>query len=205
MALDSVIRRVASAVLFAVIALLAGCASLPTPPLSPPLPHDASRGFILDGRFSLNVSFNQPTQSHSGRLHWKYTPEAGEVLLSSPFGQGIAEIVSDAHGARLTTADGKQFTAPDAETLTREVLGYALPLSRLADWVRARPEAGEIRRDELGRTTHLRLDGWEIDYEYAAADPQSAPRRIVARRLEEFELRLIVDAWQPLPSAENTP
>ena len=132
--------------------LLAGCANLgPTPDATTRTVPDVSGGFILDGRFSLTQrAAMQAEQRHSGRLHWKYAPgtpampgasaapASSEILLSSPLGQGIAEIIQDARGARLTTAEGKTFAAPDAETLTREALGYALPLAQLADWVRAR-------------------------------------------------------------------
>ena len=180
--------------------LLSACASLSeTPPDAPP--REALDNFALDGRFSLY----QADKSYAGRLHWKQTPAGAEILLSSPFGQGIAEIVSGPHGARLTAADGKTYAAPDAETLTRQVLGYSLPLERLADWVRARPGEGEVRRDDFGRPQNLRLREWAIDYEYADRDPRSPPRRIDARRGGDFELRLFVDAWRSLPDEEKSP
>ncbi len=188
-----------AALLWAVL-LFSGCASLSETPLGAP-PRESLDSFALDGRFSLY----QTDKSYSGRLSWKQRGGDGEILLSSPFGQGIAEIVSDARGARMTTADGKTYAAPDAETLTREVLGYALPLAQLADWVRARPGAGEVRRDDFGRPLNLRLGAWIIDYEYADRDPQSPPRRIDARRANDFELRLFVDAWQSLPAEEKSP
>ncbi|MFA9948948.1 lipoprotein insertase outer membrane protein LolB [Dentiradicibacter hellwigii] len=217
MTLFSPLCRIMAACWLAMALFLTGCARFLPVPDATSVDHKLN-GFILNGRFSLTqFAHMQAEQRHSGRLYWKYesatasTPGASassEILLSSPLGQGIAEIVQDAQGARLSTAEGKTFTAPDAETLTQEVLGYALPLLRLADWIRARParsDAGETRRDESGRLTHLRLDGWMIDYEYADTNPQSLPRRIHAQRPEEFELRLIVDTWQPLPAEAGTP
>ena len=47
-----------------------------------------------------------------------------EVLLSSPFGQGLAEIVSNERGARLTLSDGKVYEATGAETLTKQVINH---------------------------------------------------------------------------------
>ena len=120
--------------------LVAGCTSLAPAPVPPP-PRDALTAFSLEGRFSL---YND-AKSYSGRLDWTYRPTASELLLSSPFGQGLAEIVSDADGARLTGSDGRTHTAADAETLTQEVLGYPLPLTRLADWIRGRTPAGAGR------------------------------------------------------------
>ena len=206
MTLFSPLCRIMAACWLAMALFLTGCARFPPVPDATPVDHKLN-GFILNGRFSLTqFAHMQAEQRHSGRLYWKYEPAttntpgvsaSSEILLSSPLGQGIAEIVQDAQGARLSTAEGKTFTAPDAETLTQEVLGYALPLLRLADWIRARPaypRAGETRRD-----------GWMIDYEYADTNPQSLPHRIHAQRPEEFELRLIVDTWQPLPAEAGTP
>lgn len=216
MSFPSLPRRITMACCLGTALLLAGCASLaPTPDTTTQARPSVSGGFVLDGRFSLTQrAAMQAEQRHSGRLHWKYvpgTPASSKILLSSPLGQGIAEIVQDAHGARLTTAEGKALAAPDAETLTREALGYALPLAQLANWVRAHPPepsipgSVEAHRDELGRLTRLRLEEWLIDYEYADANPHALPRRIHALRPEAFELRLIVDAWQHPSADTNAP
>ena len=75
--------------------------------------------------------------NYSGSLRWRHDGANNELLLVSPFGQGIAEIVTSDSGARLTTSDGKVYSEANAETLTRQVLGYTLPFARLTDWVRA--------------------------------------------------------------------
>jgi len=180
--------------------LVSGCASL-TPPSVPPPPRDALAAFSLEGRFALN----HETRSYSGRISWTYRPNASELLLSSPFGQGLAEIVTDADGARLTGSDGRIRTAPDAETLTREVLGYALPLKQLADWVRGRTPPGGGHFDAHGRVLSLQQDGWQIDYGYGDDTPDSPPMRISARQGEHVELRIFIDAWQSLSPEEAHP
>lgn len=184
----------------ALLLLVSGCASLTTPPVPPP-PRDTLAAFSLEGRFALN----HETRSYSGRISWTYRPNASELLLSSPFGQGLAEIVTDADGARLTGSDGSIRTAPDAETLTREVLGYPLPLKQLADWVRGRTPPGSGRLDPLGRVLSLQQDGWLIDYGYGDDAPGSPPLRISARQGENVELRIFIDAWQSISPEEVHP
>ena len=178
--------------------LLSGCASLSGPVGAPP-DRDALNAFVLEGRFSLR----QAERNYSGRLAWRHVGAENEVLLSSPFGQGLAEIVTDARGARLTTSDGKVFSAGDSEALTREVLGYPLPLARLADWLRARSSAtGVAERDAQGRVRQLRDAEWLIDYEYDSDAASAPPGRIVAihaGRGEVLELRLRIDSWAVLP------
>jgi outer membrane lipoprotein LolB len=66
-------------------------------------------------------------QNYAGRLHWRHDGDRDELLLSSPLGQGMAEIVSDASGARLTASDGNSHTAATADELLQSVLGYPCP------------------------------------------------------------------------------
>ena len=180
------------------LAFVAACSTLPAPSGSPLVTRGVADAFSLDGRFSLR----QEERNTSGKISWRHAGASDNLLLSSPFGQGMAEIVADARGATLTTSDGRVFAAEDVETLTRQTLGYGLPLGLLVDWVRARAPAADVdARDALGRPLRLRRDVWRVAYDYDSDDAQALPVRIVAERLGEFELRLRVDAWDA-PSAD---
>jgi outer membrane lipoprotein LolB len=193
------LRRRAAGWLCAV--LLAGCAGLPpTGPPSPP--RHALESFLLEGRFSLR----QDEQNYSGRLSWRHTADGDELLLASPFGQGIAEIVATDGQATLTTSDGKVFAAPDAPALTERALGYRLPLAQLSDWVRGQAASVDVvERDALGRPLQLRHEDWRIEYGYDGNDPLALPARLFAERSGTFELRLRIDEWNALPAPENAP
>lgn len=180
---------------------LGACASLSPPAGSgTALQKDQLRSFALEGRFSLR----HEEKSYTGRLSWRHVGGQDAVLLASPFGQGMAEIVSDAAGVVLTAGDGKSYAAPDAETLTQEVLGYPLPLNRLLDWVRARGASGTVdAQDGFGRPLRLRQGAWRIDYEYDNDDPQALPGRLFVRRDDGLELRLRIDEWRQLTDEEG--
>ena len=181
--------------------LLAGCAALRTSPGAPP-PREALTSFSLEGRFSLR----HEDKNYSGRLSWRHSGAHNELLLSSPFGQGMAEITTSDRGARLTTNDGKVYAAADAETLTRQVLGYPLPLASLTDWVRGRNLAdGLAERDAYGRPLRLQHEDWKIDYAYDSDDAQAPPSRIFAERSGGLELRLRIDEWNSLAPDEVKP
>jgi outer membrane lipoprotein LolB len=176
------------------VVLLAGCMIMP-PIASAPPPRDALETFQLEGRFSVR----QDEQSHSGRLSWRHTADGDELLLSSPFGQGIAEIVATADRAVLTPSGGQGFAAPDVPSLTERVLGYRLPLRLLCDWVRGRAAGAEvIERDALGRPLRLAFEDWRIEYAYDGDDPRAPPARIFANRAGAFELRVRIDVWSVL-------
>jgi outer membrane lipoprotein LolB len=184
--------------------LLAACAALPAPPAATSAARAVPSAFALEGRFSLR----HEERNYSGHLSWRHAGVNNEVLLSSPFGQGIAQVTTGDSGARLTTSDGRVFAAADAETLTQQVLGYPLPLAALSDWVRGRgAAAGSAELDAYGRTLRLRHDGWRIDYAYDGDDPQALPARLFAERAGGLELRLRIDEWNDDPpnDAPNDP
>lgn len=177
--------------------LLAGCAALPGGSGEQPK-RDALTDFSLEGRFALRYE----DKNYSGRLSWRHLDSHNELLLSSPFGQGLAEIVSEPQHARLTLSDGKVYEAGDTEMLTRQVLGYPLPLTQLTDWVRGRAAGGEVERDSFGRLLQLRHEAWTIDYDYADDDRQAPPSRIFAKNAGGIELRLRIDQWRSLAPGE---
>ena len=180
--------------------LVSGCAVVPSSPGSVGVAQrEALDDFSLEGRFSLR----HEEKNYSGRLSWRHSGADNELLLASPFGQGLAQITTSERGAQLTMSDGQVYAAADSEALTREVLGYPLPLARLTDWVRGRAASGELELDGSGRPLLLRHDGWRIDYDYASDDAQAPPSRIVALRDDGAELRLRIDEWVALQPAKD--
>jgi outer membrane lipoprotein LolB len=172
---------------------LGGCASVPPAPrieVEAPLPAN----WTLQGRIGVQSS----EQSVSGRIQWQHRPESDEILMTSPLGQGVARIVRDAEGIAFEVPNQPTRRAPDADTLTREALGYVLPVAGLAWWVQARPDPGhafEATRDAAGRLAQLRQNGWVIEYLQYSDDSSARPRKLVVTR-EGLEIRLVADSWQ---------
>lgn len=177
----------------AVLLALGGCASVP--PIPPALVRtELTDAWTLLGRIGVKTS----EQSLSGQIHWKHRPETDEVLMTSPLGQGVARIVRDAAGVTLEVPNQPARRAPDAESLTRAVLGYGLPVSGLAWWVQAHPvpdRAFEATRDAAGRIAQIRQDGWVIDYLQYADDAPARPRKLLVAR-DGLEIRLVTDSWK---------
>lgn len=184
---------------------LSSCASLAPPAGGGVSPQrDTLRDFSLEARFSLRYE----DKSYAGRLSWRHAGERDELLLSSPLGQGMAEIFGGSGHVRLQTSDGKSYVAADAETLTQQVLGYPLPLGNLADWVRGQAAgqgAEAALPDAFGRPLQLRENGWRIDYEYDSDAPQAPPTRLFIERQGVLELRLRIDEWTSLPGEGGRP
>lgn len=172
--------------------LLSACASPAVHRGDRPLPHGIVGAFSLEARFSVTGD----GERHSGRLSWRHSGGGDELRILSPFGQVVAEIDVRPGLARLITADRRVFEAPDAHRLTRDVLGYALPIGRLSAWVLARPgpHAG-VEADAAGRPVLVDEEGWRVEYEYADDALALLPIRLTATRVGGPELRLRIEEW----------
>lgn len=172
------------------LALTAGCATTP-----PGIPVDAMAPLPANWTLQGRIGIQAGEQSLSGQIRWQHSVETDEVLLTSPLGQGVARIVRDVDGVALEVPNQPTRRAPDAESLTREALGYTLPVAGLAWWVQARPDpdsAFEATRSAAGRLTQLKQHGWVIDYLQYAADGR--PRTLAVMR-EGLVIRLVADTW----------
>ena len=174
-------------VLMAGLACVAGCSSLP----AVLAPEALTSGFELQGRVSIRHGEEAATVS----VQWRHLIARDDLLITNSLGQGVARITRSNAEATLETADSRRFQAVDAESLTEQVLGWRLPLSGLADWLRARPAPGHESQATVGangRLQRLEQDAWQIDYqEYR----DSRPLRMRLSR-PDLELRLIVDSWR---------
>ena len=173
--------------------LLGGCASVPRVPPVVEAPV-ISANWTLQGR----IGVHSGEQNLSGHIQWQHREDRDELLMTSPLGQGVAHIVRNGEGVMLEVPNQPARHARDVDTLTREALGYVLPVTGLTWWVQARPAPGrafEARRDASGRLVQLRQDGWVIDYLQYAADAPARPRKLVVAR-EGLEIRLVTDSWK---------
>jgi outer membrane lipoprotein LolB len=170
---------------------VAGCTTLPPQPsASVPLP-GASTWSLL-GR----ISVANGEERLSGQIRWEHRAATDDILLTSPLGQGVARIVRDSAGVALEVPGRGVRRAIDAEALTRDALGYALPVQGLSAWVQARPEDARPftqTRDGAGRVSRLIQDGWAIDYLEYSADGR--PRKLALER-DGLAIRLVIDQWE---------
>ncbi len=164
--------------------------ALPAPPVA----------FRLDGRVSVKAG----EESFSGGMMWRrerlHDVFVEELLLRTPLGQGVAELRGGPAGMELKNAEGRLYYAADADALVRQALGLELPLRGLGWWVVGLPRPNAAYRatpDAEGRLGELEQDGWHIDFSrYDARHGQPLPGKLIARRGNDLEVRLVVDNWE---------
>ncbi len=176
-----------------VLAALAGCAS--TGPVQIlPASNAAIEAFSLSGRVAVKLD----DRGYTASLRWRHSATRDSLRLLSPVGSVVGEIESDGNGATLTTGDKKVYRSNDAQALTREVLGWDLPLAGLRYWVIGRADAAAPvqaqDRDDKQRLKSLTQNDWRIAYlEYFGDSALPARLSLVYDRLH---LRLIIEHWE---------
>jgi outer membrane lipoprotein LolB len=147
--------------------------------------------FDLAGR----IAARSGGDAFTGNLAWRHARSGDEMLISTPLGQGVARIVREGEAVQLTTAEGKQYSAADAESLTERTLGFRLPLEGLADWVqgRASPDTpARIDQAPDGRLRALEQRGWRVDYlGYDGNRPS-----LMRLAYQGVDLRLAITQWK---------
>ncbi len=175
-----------------VLAVVAGCAA-PRAPQALPASNAGIDTFSLTGRVAVKLE----QRGYSAKLSWRHAAAGDRLRLLSPVGSVIAELEADASGAMLTTGDKKVYRSSDVQALTREVLGWDLPLEGLQHWVvgRVEPElpVQAEERDARGRLTRLTQNDWRITF-LAYAGDSALPARM-ALAYDRLSLRLIIDRW----------
>ena len=179
---------------------LSGCALLDKAGHPRKVSNLSSAGVIEHFKLEGRVSVKSEEQQSSGGLRWERSGAGETLLLTTPLGQGVAEIRRDNGVLVLTDAEGRRQEADDVDVLVRKTMGAPIPLGGLVYWLSARPRPGVAHvayLDATGRVTRLEQEGWRIDYDrYQERGPVWLPARLFASRREGVEFRLIVDKWE---------
>ena len=151
--------------------VLAGCSTL-TPPDEQPT------GELLAGRMSVQVAATdtEPAHSLSASFELSGTPQHGRLDMNTPLGSTVARARWSPDAVVLDTPQGQTRHA-NLDEMTRAVVGEALPVPALFDWLRGHPWPGAVSvatvAPEAAGFSQL---GWQVDLS------RFDQARLVARR-----------------------
>jgi outer membrane lipoprotein LolB len=135
--------------------LLAGCAT----PRAPLVPSATGSVSAWSGRLSLRVD-SDPVQSFSALFELRGAPEAGQLILTTPLGNTLAQL-RWADG-EATLQDGRQTRRFDSmDQLIQAATGATIPVAALFAWLDGKPEA---------------VAGWQPDLSQVGAGRLQATR-----------------------------
>jgi outer membrane lipoprotein LolB len=131
--------------------LLAACATVPAP----------APGDVLSGRLALRVDAHESTPARSFAAVFELQGDStqGRFSLFTPLGTTAARAGWQPGLATLDNDQGRA-SYPDLDSLAADLLGQALPMVALLDWLRARPWNGAPHKTTEAGFEQL---GWLID------------------------------------------
>ena len=183
--------------------LLAGCASFIFKPsvVETRIVEAGGAAPSVNFEFIGRVLVKGGDKGFSGGVRWVHTNTVDNIHLLSPFGQVVAEIKSSESDTLLTTSEQRIYRATNVENLTKQVLGWRLPILGLQYWVRgvnAPKTKSEIDRDADGRIIGIRQDGWAITYtSYFPSKLIKTERpRVVVLKRSNLKIKLVIDNWE---------
>lgn len=153
------------------LALLSACTTLHQKPAQ-----TAAAGDLhFSGRLSVQVAGGNGGKATGGNAAFELTgqPAAGQLELSTPLGSLVARATWRAGEVLLQTPeDERRFE--DLDALTREMLGEAIPVAALFDWLQGRPWPQAAHQSVPGGFEQL---GWKIALDQFAEGLIVATRR----------------------------
>ena len=194
-------------IVFSFIALLAGCAGFgaresveghgdPASWREHKQQMTALDGWQIDGKIGIRA----PKDSGSGTLFWLQRQDYYDIRLSGPLGRGAARLTGRPGDVSLEVANQGRYSAASPETLLEEQMGWKLPVSNLAWWVRGLPAPSSKSRlslDADSRLASLEQDGWQVQYSaYTQQNGYWLPERIKLHGAN-LDVTLVIKAWQP--------
>ncbi|VVD71316.1 Outer-membrane lipoprotein LolB [Pandoraea cepalis] len=182
----------------ALAGLVTGCASL-----APPTAVTSTAGASVEhyrGRFSVRYEQNGETRNTYGNFDWQQNGDNAIVQLLDPLGQTQAIVRENPRRASLELPGKAPLSGPRLEDVMHDALGFALPVGGLRYWLQMQGAPGSqasIERDpQTQRPTHLKQDGWTIDYQaFFDGAPLRVKRIDLSRDLDGSPLavRLVID------------
>lgn len=156
----------------------------------------------LSGRIQVNYQKDGQPGNVTGGFEWSQQPGQIDVSLISPLKQTVATIKVTPQQATLTEAGRAPRSALDVDALTRQTLGWSLPVSGLRDWLQgyATDAAGKRFAASPANNSVFTQDGWRLRFVswQAGQGGLPMPKNIVAERSataasDELAIQIILD------------
>ena len=172
-----------------IAAFMAACATVSVAPRDP-------TPFDLLGRALVSYRGGAVTAN----VRWEHAADRDEIWLMTPTGQTLAHIVDTPQGATLTRADRQQYRARSVEALTRQALGWALPLGLMQHWLRGAPAPGlafeSLDGKSAERPASFTQSGWRVVLSRQTAGDLAGRVRRLDLNDGANEIRFVVDTWR---------
>lgn len=202
-------KRLAAVV--AMVAVLAGCETVPeTPPVAPVADIGAAwaarerrLGALEHWDTAGRVAVRADAESFTAGLRWDQDGGRYRILLSGPLGQGGARLEGAPGEVVLTTARGETFRAARPDDLLYQQLGWRMPLGGLRYWLVgiSDPSAplSRLELDGSGLPTRLDQGDWVVEFEgWGTFEGEPMPTRMRVHNAR-VDAKVALQSWTVAP------
>ena len=114
----------------AALLLLAACAQPNLPQQNGWQAAEQVQDFSADGRLAVKVE----GKGSYANFDWTYQNAVQTIDVNTPLGNTVGQLCQDSEGVLAVDSKGKVYQAETAEELSRQLLGFALPVQYLHIW-----------------------------------------------------------------------
>lgn len=176
--------------------LLAGCTTVNTVPEPVVLPDTPAsiRAWSVDGRIGVQTA----DKAWQANLYWEHDPAQDRLRISGPLSQGLVSIVVQKDLIFVNEGNGVTQLSRDPDTMLRQRLGFAVPLTSLRYWMLGVPDPDQSSRPIPGGEdgNGFQQVGWRIYPDaLASVDGWMLPRKLRAQGAG-VKLKILADDWQ---------
>lgn len=200
--ISTVLARIAPfafiACVFSVVVVLSGCATAQKssseniPPADGKVPVT-----VLPFQFEGRLAIRAKDDAMSGKIRWTHKKATDQIMLYDPFGRQVAVI--ERYQRHYRIGNGVLFfESNNVAELTKEYIGYSLPVENIPSWAIGLPAAGLLNQNAPLPYT-VRQKPWTVVYtSYGVFDGYRLPVRIQFSA-PDISVRLIIDRWHIAP------
>lgn len=189
--------------LLAMLLLLTGCTSLKLEPQTAqfkPQSWEQRRSSLekihewgINGAFSVQ----QNDKVNIANYSWQQNGSDYQIRINSSL--NLYSLFIEGRNGQVTLWESKQksITAQSPEALMKQRLGWSIPISYLAYWIRGLPAKTEYqsRQDAYGHLSQLRQQGWRVKFtEYTNVQRYDLPR-ILQIEGHGLQIKIAIKQW----------
>lgn len=152
---------------------------------------DNTADFTADGRLAVKVE----GKGSYANFDWAYQNQVQTINVNTPLGNTVGQLCQDRQGVLAVDGKGQVYRAKTAEQLSRQLLGFALPVQYLHIWASGRRVAGAPY--QLLSDGRLQQFDWIIS---RTSNAEGKPR-VLQLESAKLSVRLVFDEVNLQPDA----
>ena len=177
----------------AALLLLAACAQPNLPQQNSWQAAEQVQDFSADGRLAVKVE----GKGSYANFDWTYQNAVQTIDVNTPLGNTVGQLCQDSEGVLAVDSKGKVYQAETAEELSRQLLGFALPVQYLHIWADGKRVANAPYR--LLPDGRLEQFNWTIT---RSTNSEGKPK-ILQLENAKLNVRLVFDEVNHEPAASD--